>query len=173
MVFQDPLSATNEALSIEQIVREPLDILRSDTMAQRTAKVRSALQQVQLPHDDLFLRRKGHTLSGGQRQRVAIARALVMEPRLMIADEISSMLDPSTAANILRLLKGLQNLLGFSMLYITHDIALARKIADTVYVMHKGRLVEHGPASRVLTSPNSEEAKRLLRKLGLDSSYGR
>ncbi len=173
MVFQDPLSATNEALSIEQIVREPLDILRSDTMAQRTAKVRSALQQVQLPHDDLFLRRKGHTLSGGQRQRVAIARALVMEPRLMIADEISSMLDPSTAANILRLLKGLQNLLGFSMLYITHDIALARKIADTAYVMHKGRLVEHGPASRVLTSPNSEEAKRLLRKLGLDSSYGR
>ncbi len=162
MVFQDPLSATNENLSIEEIVREPLDILRQGTDTERLAKAKKALEQVQLPYDELFLRRKGYSLSGGQRQRVAIARALVMNPKLMIADEISSMLDPSSAANLLRLLKGLQNLRGFSLLYITHDIALARKIADTAYVMSGGEIVEYGGASKVLHRPDSPYAKRLL-----------
>ncbi len=84
-------------------------------------------------------------LSGGQRRRVAVARALVMRPKLLIADEINAMLAPSTAANMLRLLKGLQNSRGFAMLFVTHDLALARKIADRVYVMRRRRIVEHGP----------------------------
>lgn len=162
MVFQDPLSATNENLSIEEIIREPLDIVREGSKTDRIAKVKTALEQVQLPCDDAFLKRKGHSLSGGQRQRVAIARALVMNPRLMIADEISSMLDPSSAANLLRLLKGLQNVQGFSMLYITHDIALARKIADTAYVMSSGEIVEYGAANKVLHNPQNPYTQKLL-----------
>ncbi len=162
MVFQDPLSSTNENLTIEEIVREPLDIVRHGLKPDRIASAKMALQQVQLPCDEAFLKRKGHSLSGGQRQRVAIARALVMNPRLMIADEISAMLDPSSAANLLRLLKGLQNMRGFSMLYITHDIALARKIADTAYVMDSGEIVEHGPAGTVLHAPKSPYTQRLL-----------
>lgn len=162
IVFQDPLSATNENLTIGEIVQEPLDIIKKDTKADRLLQVRTALEQVQLPYDDEFLKRRGHMLSGGQRQRIAIARALVMAPKLMIADEISSMLDPSSAANLLRLLKGLQNDRGFSMLYITHDIALARKIADKAYVMYKGKIIEYGTASKVLYQPKEPYTKMLL-----------
>lgn len=153
IVFQDPFSATNEHLTIAQVVREPLDILKLGTKDERLVKVRQALKDVQLPSDEEFFKRKCYSLSGGQRQRVAIARSLVMEPKLLIADEISSMLDPSTQANVLRLLKGLQNSKGFAMLYITHDLALTRKIADRVYVMYKGRIIEQGSVVDVFDSP--------------------
>jgi len=166
IVFQDPFSATNERLTIEEIVREPLDILGEETKEARAARVKTALRDVQLPYDDAFLKRRGFTLSGGQRQRVAVARALVMRPRLLIADEISAMLDPSTAANLLRLLKGLQNAEGFAMLYITHDLALAQKISDKVYVMRGGRILEHGPVEDVLRNPREEYTKLLLCGLG-------
>lgn len=162
MIFQDPLSATNENLTVQEIVQEPLDIIKSGTKSQRIKQVQTVLEQVQLPYDAAFLSRRGHTLSGGQRQRVAIARALVMSPKLIIADEISSMLDPSSAANLLRLLKGLQNEKGFSMLYITHDIALARKIADSVYVMRGGKIIEYGAASHILHRPQHSYTQRLL-----------
>ncbi len=151
MVFQDPFTAVNEHLTVRQAVAEPLDILKQGTKEDRIQQVKQALKDVQLPGDDGFISRKCHSLSGGQRQRVALARSLVMEPKLLIADEISSMLDPSTQANILRLLKGLQNAKGFAMLYITHDLALARKIADRVYVMQQGSLVEHGLVPDVLS----------------------
>jgi peptide/nickel transport system ATP-binding protein len=78
---------------------------------------------------------------------VALARSLVLEPQLLVADEISSMLDPSTQANMIRMLKGLQNTKGFAMLFITHDLMLARKIADTIYVMRQGRIIQQGPVS--------------------------
>ncbi len=107
---------------------------------------------VQLPVDNDFLSRYCHSLSGGQRQRVAIARALVTNPRLLIADEITSMLDPSTQANLLRQLKGLQNRQGFAMLYITHDLHLARKIADRVYVMQQGQIINSGASFEMLVS---------------------
>ncbi|MEN6412745.1 MAG: ABC transporter ATP-binding protein [Veillonellales bacterium] len=163
IVFQDPYSSLNEQFTVEAAVREPLDILRDPaSAAERQEAVRKALIQVQLPMRDDFLRRKCYTLSGGQRQRVSLARALVMEPVLLIADEISSMLDPSTQANILRLLKGLQNRSGFAMLYITHDLAVAQKIADTVYVMYQGRIVEHGDAQTVFFKPAQEYTKQLL-----------
>ncbi|MPN34891.1 Oligopeptide transport ATP-binding protein OppD [bioreactor metagenome] len=86
-----------------------------------------------------------------------------MNPKLMIADEISSMLDPSNAANMLRLLKGLQNTQGFSMLYITHDIAIAEKISDKVYVMKNGRIIEKGIASEVFSNPKESYTKMLLK----------
>ena len=162
IVFQDPFTATNEHLSIAQVVKEPLDILKLGTKEEKLDKVRQALKDVQLPSDDEFIARKCHCLSGGQRQRVALARSLVMEPKLLIADEISSMLDPSTQANVLRLLKGLQNAKGFAMLYITHDLALARKIADRVYVMYNGRIIEHGSAVDVFDSPKESYTSKLV-----------
>ncbi len=164
IMFQDPYSSINEQFTVEEAVREPLDILRESICTKsRKEVVVNALRKVQLPWTDSFLMRKCHTLSGGQRQRVSLARALVMEPALLIADEISSMLDPSTQANILRLLKGLQNRSGFAMLYITHDLAVAQKIADTVYVMHQGRIVEHGDARTVFLNPVEDYTKQLMR----------
>lgn len=162
MVFQDPFSAINEHMTVEQAVREPLDILRLGSREERKDKVIETLKDVQLPGDELFLARRCHMLSGGQRQRVAIARSLIMEPKLLIADEISSMLDSSTQANILRLLKGLQNSKGFAMLYITHDLALAQKIADKVYVMYKGKIIEHGITVDVFKSPKENYTSKLV-----------
>lgn len=165
MVFQDPYSSINEHFSIQQAVQEPLDILgRAACTGDRRERVAEALKNVQLPWDEGFLTRKCHTLSGGQRQRVALARALVMEPALLIADEISSMLDPSSQANILRLLKGLQNLQGFAMLYITHDLAVAQKIADRIYVMHQGRIIEQGNTRDVFRNPVESYTKELVQE---------
>ncbi|WP_425059992.1 Glutathione import ATP-binding protein GsiA [Sporomusa carbonis] len=163
IVFQDPYSSVNEQFTVEEAIREPLDVIRRDcTLEQRTNWVKDALSQVQLPSEDSFLARRCHTLSGGQRQRIALARAMVMQPSILIADEISSMLDPSTQANILRLLKGLQNRKGFAMLYITHDLAVAQKIADRVYVMYQGKIIEKGNAQHVFTKPVQAYTKKLL-----------
>ncbi|MFW2488840.1 ATP-binding cassette domain-containing protein [Clostridium chromiireducens] len=121
-----------------------------------------ALKDVQLTWDEEFLGKKCYMLSGGQRQRVAIARSLVMEPKILIADEISAMLDPSTQANLLRVLKGIQNYRGFAMLYITHDLAQARKVADNIYVMHKGKIIENGLAAQVFDNPINDYTKKLI-----------
>ncbi|WP_026893630.1 ABC transporter ATP-binding protein [Clostridiisalibacter paucivorans] len=164
IVFQDPFSAINDRFTIKEAIMEPLNIIKDGSHEYREEKAKNALQDVQLPFDESFLSRKCHMLSGGQRQRVALARALVMEPRLLIADEISSMLDPSTQANILRLLKGLQNKKGFAMLYITHDLFIARKIADIVYVMNKGKIVEYGLASDIFSNPVNSYTKKLVKE---------
>ncbi len=164
-VFQDPFSATNGQFTVEQAVREPLDILKIQSKEQRKAKVIEALKNVQLPYDEEFLTRKCFALSGGQRQRVALARSLVTEPKLLIADEICSMLDSSTQANILRLLKGLQNKKGFAMLYITHDLSVARKIADMVYVMHQGMIIEYGSPLKVFANPVENYTKELVKEM--------
>ncbi|GAB4373646.1 MAG: ABC transporter ATP-binding protein [Spirochaetales bacterium] len=138
IVFQDPYASVDEQLTVEEAVGEPLWIRKSFATEEIRRKVKDALWSVSLPVGESFLGRRCFTLSGGQRQRVSIARALVMEPRVLIADEICSMLDPSTQANILRMLKGLQNERGFAMLFITHDLAMARKIADRLLVMEEG-----------------------------------
>lgn len=164
IVFQDPFSSINERFSIEEAISEPLRIIKEDSYEKIKIEVKKALEEVQLPNDENFLNRKCYTLSGGQRQRVSIARSLVMRPKLLIADEITSMLDPSTKANIIRLLKGLQNKNGFSMLYITHDLPIARKIADRVYVMHNGKIVEQGIASKIFSAPADDYTKKLVKK---------
>jgi peptide/nickel transport system ATP-binding protein len=150
IVFQDPFTSINERLTILEAVMEPLDILKAGTRFERLEKVIQALKDVYISCDEEYLQRKCHTLSGGQRQRVSLARSLVMEPAILIADEIGSMLDSSTQANILRLLRGLQNKRGFAMLYITHETALARKIADRVYIMKKGKIIKNTASSFVL-----------------------
>ncbi|NFD55686.1 ABC transporter ATP-binding protein [Clostridium botulinum] len=162
IIFQDPISAINSSFTIMEAIREPLDIIKDGSIEDRNNKVLQVLNKVQLPTEKYFVNKKCNGLSGGQRQRVSIARALIMEPTLLIADEISSMLDPSTKANILRLLKQLQNLNGFSMLYITHDINLAKKISDKILVMNSGKIVESGSVLEVLNNPKNVCTKRLI-----------
>ena len=139
IIFQDPFSSVNGNLSVFKVISEPLRILKEKGIEEQVLQL---LKDVGLPHSQAFMDRPCSTLSGGQRQRVSIARALAMEPRLLIADEICSMLDPSTQANLLRMLKGLQQKRGMGLLFVTHDELLSKKIADRVFRMESGRLEE-------------------------------
>ncbi|ETR71759.1 MAG: peptide/nickel transport system ATP-binding protein [Candidatus Magnetoglobus multicellularis str. Araruama] len=165
IVFQDPFSAINERLSILDIVCEPLNVLKWQTYDNRKAAALDCLKKVQLSTASSFIKRPVSTLSGGQRQRLAIARSLVTQPKLLIADEITSMLDASTSANIIRVLRTIQNQSGFAMLYITHDLFLARKIADKFYVMHDGEIVESGAAFNVIDHPKHPMTQLMLNSI--------
>jgi peptide/nickel transport system ATP-binding protein len=162
IVFQDPFSAINDRMSILDIVCEPLNVLKWQTSENREAAAFDCLKKVQLSTAPSFVKRLGSTLSGGQRQRLALARSLVTQPKLLIADEITSMLDTSTSANIIRVLRTIQNQSGFAMLYITHDLFLARKIADKFYVMHDGEIVESGTAFNVIEHPEHPITQSML-----------
>jgi len=135
MVFQDPETALNQNMSVYNCIAEPLTLQKSETPETLWLKVEQILTDVGLPSSLGFMNQKVKTLSGGQKQRVSIARALTMEPKLLIADEPTSMLDASSKANLIRLLKGLQNKHGFSMLFVTHDIACAMKISERIYLI--------------------------------------
>lgn len=162
IVFQDPFSSTSNRFTVLDTIKEPLYINKIGSNGDRLQMVKSALELVRLPSNDNFLRKYCGELSGGQRQRVALARAMVMEPKLLIADEITSALDVSTSANILRLLKGLQNRRGFAMIYISHDLSLTLKIADRIAVMNSGSIIEIGNSHDVMLSPSDEYTKRLV-----------
>jgi peptide/nickel transport system ATP-binding protein len=162
IVFQDPFSSISNRFTVLDAVREPLDINGIGDRNERLDMVRDALDLVRLPSSDLFLAKYCGELSGGQRQRVALARAMVMRPKLLIADEITSALDVSTAANVLRLLKGLQNRRGFAMIHISHDLTLTLKIADRIAVMNAGKIVEVGNAHDVMLTPNDDYTRRLV-----------
>lgn len=142
MVFQDSSASINPSMSVKEAVGEPLFLSGQEGIEE---KVKAALSDVGLPCHEEFLKTKIKKLSGGQKQRAAIARALTMEPSLMIADEPTSMLDASSKANVLRLLKGLQNEKGFSMLMVTHDLTCAAKISDRIYLLKEGRLKPFEP----------------------------
>jgi len=159
-VFQDPASSLNPRNTIGTSIAEPLLLHTAQSAAERTARVRELLAQVRLPAD--FARRYPHELSGGQRQRVAIARALALEPELLIADEPTSALDVSVQASVLELLEELQRRHGFACLFISHDLAVVRRLADRVVVLHRGRVVEQGPAAAVLAAPAEAYTRRLL-----------
>ena len=172
MIFQNPGEALSHRLSVLELVREPLDIQGAGAIEERERKVRRVLEEAQLPSNDEFLSRYPHQLSGGERQRVAIARALVLDPKLLIADEPTSFLDSSVQAKILKLLLDLQEQRGLSMLFITHDIALARKISDRMAIMQNGRIVEEGPSHRLVTAPAHPYTESLLRTASDLSSGG-
>jgi len=161
IVFQDPFSSINENFTVLDAVREPLQINKLEDQVEE--KVKEYLSRVELENSTGYLARRIHSLSGGQRQRVALARALIMEPELLIADEICSMLDKSTEANILRLLKKLQNEEGFSMIYITHNLNVALKLSDRILVMNEGRIVESGNPVTIMKNPKDKYTKDLIR----------
>ncbi len=162
IVFQDPFSSTSNRFTVLDAVQEPLDINGIGSRSERLDMVRDALDLVRLPATDLFLAKYCGELSGGQRQRVALARAMIMRPKLLIADEITSALDVSTAANVLRLLKGLQNRRGFAMIYISHNLTLTLKIADRIAVMNAGKIVEVGNAHEVMLTPKDDYTVKLV-----------
>jgi peptide/nickel transport system ATP-binding protein len=168
LLFQDPFEALSARLTVAQAVREPLELQSLGDAEEQDRLVRSTLRAARLPADDDFLARYTHELSGGQLQRVSLARALVLEPKLLVADEPVSMLDPSEQAKVLQLLKQLQVDRGMAMVLVSHDLASVLRIADRVLVMDKGRVVEEGTGSALLVNPRHDATRALLAAAGRD-----
>ncbi|MEA3435328.1 MAG: ABC transporter ATP-binding protein, partial [Thermodesulfobacteriota bacterium] len=163
LIYQNPAESISPRFSVFEAVAEPLKIHKT-TMTREGIqnRVSRLLSQVRLSTDPLFLKRYPHELNMGAIQRVCMARALVLKPSLLVADEPTISLDPSVQAKILKLLLDLQIELGLTMLFITHNIGLARKIGDRIGVMLAGRLVEVGPANMVLSAPRHPYTRLLI-----------
>lgn len=154
MIFQDPYASMNPRFKIRDVLEEPLIIHRvKGNIAEREAMIVKALEEVKLTPADEYMGRWPHMLSGGQRQRVATARTLILNPAMLVADEPVSMIDLSTRAEILRMMKDVQQQLGLSYLYITHDLSTARYFTDRIAVMYLGRIVEVGRADDIIDTP--------------------
>ncbi len=162
MIFQNPGESLSHRLSILELVMEPLEVQGIGTKEERREKAIQTIGEVELPQTKTFLNTYPHHLSGGELQRVAIARALVLDPDLLIADEPTAFLDAGIGAKILKLMLNLQECRGLSMLYITHDVAAARKMSDRIAVMLDGLIIEEGPSSEIVASPRQSYTKRLL-----------
>ena len=166
-VHQDPYDSMNPQMSVEEIIAEPLQIHGVRGSQARRERVLGVLSDVGLEPAAEFVSCLPHELSGGQRQRVSTARAISLRPALVIADEPVSMLDVSMRADVLDLMRGLRDSYGAAFLYITHDLATARHFADSIALMYRGSIVEHGPASGVLDSPRHPYTRALLDALPL------
>jgi microcin C transport system ATP-binding protein len=162
IIFQEPMTSLNPLHTIEKQIGEILLLHQGLGGAVARAKIVDLLGQVGIPDPAGRLQSYPHQLSGGQRQRVMIAMALANEPELLIADEPTTALDVTVQAQILKLLKDTQKRLGMSMLFITHDLGIVRKLADRVCVMQNGKIVEQGPVERVFTAPEHPYTRALL-----------
>jgi peptide/nickel transport system ATP-binding protein len=161
IIFQDPYSSLNPRMLIGNIIEEGMIALGEKSSAQQRAEeIDRLLAQVGLPEDAKY--RYPHEFSGGQRQRICIARALAVKPRVIVCDEPTSALDVSVQAQVLNLLKDLQNQLGVSYLFITHDMSVVGYLADEVAVMNSGVIVEQGSVEDVLNNPQHEYTQKLL-----------
>jgi peptide/nickel transport system ATP-binding protein len=163
MIFQDPYASMNPRFKIKDVLEEPLIIhkIGEDTY-ERIDKIKKALEEVHLQPADEFMFRYPHMLSGGQRQRAATARSLILNPIMMVADEPVSMIDLSTRAEILHMMKTVQRDLNLTYLYITHDLSTARYFTDRIAVMYLGRIVEMGTPDDVIDNPLHPYTKALI-----------
>ncbi len=163
MVFQDPYASMNPRFRAQDVLEEPLIIHQvGETGAEREKIVRRSLEEVRLIPPEEFMGRFPHMLSGGQRQRVATARTLVLSPSMIVADEPVSMIDLSTRAEILHMMKTVQRELGLTYLYITHDLSTARYFTDRIAVMYLGKIVEMASADEVIDHPFHPYTKALI-----------
>jgi len=160
IVFQDPYASLNPRMTIGDIVGEPLLVHKIGDRKRRRRTVEELLEVVGFNPD--FVNRYPHEFSGGQRQRIGIARALALNPRMIVCDEPVSALDVSIQAQILNLLKDLQQEFGLAYLFIAHDLAVVREMSDEIAVMNHGKIVEQGPAEQVYNHPQDEYTKALL-----------
>jgi len=160
MVFQDPYASLNPRMKISEILEEGLLIHDLGNKIVRDKKMRDMIKKVGLEASDL--NKYPHQFSGGQRQRIGIARALIVEPELVICDEPVSALDVSIQAQILLLLKELQKELGLSYLFISHDLRVVRHMADSIAVMHQGKIVEQGSIKGIYEKPKANYTRELL-----------
>jgi peptide/nickel transport system ATP-binding protein len=160
IIFQDPYASLNPRMTVNQILSEPLALHDLVPRPQRRARVEELLKLVGL--EPRHARRYPHEFSGGQRQRVAIARALAVEPKLIICDEPVSALDVSIRSQILNLLRDLQNQLGLAYIFVSHDLAVVKHIADHVAVMNFGRIVETAEAQALFAAPRHPYSRALL-----------
>lgn len=161
MVHQDPYDSINPRMRIQDIVTESLQIHHIGDARSRKRLAAEALQDVKMDPDDV-MQKYPHMLSGGQRQRVVLARALTVKPRIIIADEPVSMLDVSIRAEMLELMRDLQQKRNISFIYITHDLATARHFGNRIIILYKGAIVEHGEISQTLDNPQHPYTQALI-----------
>ena len=161
MIFQDPHASLNPRWRVDRLIAEPVEVLGLAASAEETAeRVAEALRRVRMSPDDG--RRYPHQFSGGQRQRIAIARALASQPEFIVCDEPTSSLDVSVQAQVLNLMRDLQDEFGLTYLLISHNLAVIRHMCDDVGVMQRGRLVEQGSAAEVLDAPKHAYTRALM-----------
>lgn len=162
LVFQDPYDSLPSHMNIRKIVQEPLKIHNYGTKKERDKLTLDVLDKVSLLPASKFIERYPHELSGGERQRVALARALILRPKLIVADEPTTMLDASLRLDLLKLMKSFRDDYGISYLYITHDISLASVFCDRLLVMHKGKIVDEGKPEELISNPNHYYSNMLV-----------
>ncbi len=169
MVFQDPYSTLNPKHSVQRCLSEALRVA-GELGSDAGRHIARLLAEVGLPEN--YAPRRPASLSGGERQRVAIARSLAVNPRILVCDEPVSALDVSVQAQILNLFKRLQEELGLSYLFITHDLAVVRQVVSRVYVLYLGEIVEHGPTEQIMTDPQHPYTRRLIDSIPRSANQG-
>lgn len=162
MIFQEPMTSLNPVMTIGKQVEESLKLHTKTPPSLRREKALERMREVELPEPEELYGKYPHQLSGGMRQRVMIASALMMDPALLIADEPTTALDVTIQAQILKLLKRMNETRHTAILFISHDLGVIRSLCGRVIVMNQGEIVESGPVSQVLEHPREEYTKRLL-----------
>jgi peptide/nickel transport system ATP-binding protein len=162
MIHQDPYDSINPRMKVKDIILEPLEIHNVGNKEERHRRLLEVLKEVKLEPVEEIIKKYPHMLSGGQRQRVVLARALALKPKIILADEPVSMLDVSIRAEILELMKQLQEKYQISFIYITHDLATAKYFGQRIAILYLGKIVETGPINQVLENPKHPYTQALI-----------